>query len=118
MEQILLVFHVMFALGIIGLVLLQRGKGAEAGAAFGSGASSTVFGARGSTSFLSKLTTTLAALFFASSLGLATLAANRGGPSDSVTDIGGPPAASAESEPAMQSEPDAESEQLDVPKVE
>jgi preprotein translocase subunit SecG len=68
-----IVFHVLIAAGIVGLVLLQRGKGADAGAGFGAGASGTVFGARGSASFLSRMTATLAALFFASSLTLAYL---------------------------------------------
>ena len=61
-----IVFHVLIAAAIVGLVLLQRGKGADAGAGFGAGASGTVFGARGSASFLSRMTATLAALFFAS----------------------------------------------------
>jgi preprotein translocase subunit SecG len=61
----------------MGLVLLQRGKGAEAGAAFGSGASGTVFGARGSANFLSRTTAVLATAFFLSSLGLAYLGSQR-----------------------------------------
>jgi preprotein translocase subunit SecG len=65
------VFHVLLAAGIVGLVLLQRGKGADAGAGFGAGASGTVFGARGSASFLSRMTATLAVLFIATSLTLA-----------------------------------------------
>ena len=68
-----IVFHVLFAAGIVGLVLLQRGKGADAGAGFGAGASGTVFGARGSASFLSRTTGILAALFFVTSLTLAYL---------------------------------------------
>jgi len=68
-----LVFHLLCAVGIIGLVLLQRGKGAEAGAGFGAGASGTVFGARGSGSFLSHMTAVLATLFFITSLSLAYL---------------------------------------------
>ena len=68
-----LVFHVLLAVGIIGLVLLQRGKGAEAGAGFGAGASGTVFGARGSASFLSRSTAVMATLFFITSLALAYL---------------------------------------------
>src|SRR5476649_1203961 len=69
----ILVVHVLLALMIIGLVLLQRGKGAEAGAGFGSGASGTVFGARGTTTLFSRLTAVFAALFFATSLSLAYL---------------------------------------------
>ena len=65
------VLHVLAALGLIGLVLLQHGKGADAGAAFGSGASSTVFGSRGASSFLSRTTAILAATFFCTSLVLA-----------------------------------------------
>ena len=70
---IILVIHVFLAVSIIGLVLLQRGKGADAGAGFGSGASGTVFGARGSATALSKATAVLATLFFVSSLALAYL---------------------------------------------
>ena len=66
-----IVVHVLLAAAIVGLVLLQRGKGADAGAGFGAGASGTVFGARGSASFLSRTTATLAALFIATSLTLA-----------------------------------------------
>ncbi|MCP4277773.1 MAG: preprotein translocase subunit SecG [Gammaproteobacteria bacterium] len=66
-----LIAHVLIAASIIGLVMLQRGKGADAGAGFGSGASGTVFGARGSANFLSRSTAVMAALFFASSLLLA-----------------------------------------------
>ncbi|MEN8133888.1 MAG: preprotein translocase subunit SecG [Pseudomonadota bacterium] len=76
--MILLAVDVLLAMGIISLVLLQHGKGADAGAAFGSGASATVFGAKGSTSFLSKATGVLAALFFLNSLSLAYLASHRG----------------------------------------
>lgn len=73
---ILLVVHVFLALGIITLILLQRGKGASEGATFGGGAS-TVFGASGSSNFLSKTTAILATGFFINSLALAYLAANR-----------------------------------------
>jgi preprotein translocase subunit SecG len=68
---------VLLAIAIIALVLLQQGKGANAGAAFGSGASATVFGARGSSSFLTRATGVLAAAFFINSLTLAYLASNR-----------------------------------------
>ena len=73
-QTVLLIAHTAIALLIIALVLLQRGKGAEAGTGFGAGASGTVFGARGSANFLSRSTAVLATLFFASSLGLAYLA--------------------------------------------
>ena len=72
-QTLAVVFHVLLAASIIGLVLLQRGKGADAGAGFGAGASGTVFGARGSGSFLSRTTAILATLFFLTSLGLSYL---------------------------------------------
>jgi preprotein translocase subunit SecG len=72
-QTLAVVFHVLMAAAIIGLVLLQRGRGADAGAGFGAGASGTVFGARGSASFLSRTTAVLATLFFLSSLGLSYL---------------------------------------------
>lgn len=74
---VILVFHVIAALAIIGLVLLQHGKGADMGAAFGSGSSGSLFGASGSANFLSRTTAILAAVFFATSLGLAYLATHR-----------------------------------------
>lgn len=70
MYQLLLMVHVIIALVIIGLVLIQQGKGADIGAAFGSGASNTVFGSQGSGGFLFRLTGGLALLFFATSLTL------------------------------------------------
>lgn len=75
-----LMVHVFLAIGIIGLVLLQRGKGADAGTAFGAGASGTVFGARGAANFLSRTTAVFAALFFATSLSLAWLGSQRTAP--------------------------------------
>lgn len=89
MQSIALVIHVVLAVGVIGLVLIQHGKGADAGAAFGSGASATVFGARGSASFLTRATTVLVALFFATSIFLFYLAAHRDGSVRSVTDVPG-----------------------------
>jgi preprotein translocase subunit SecG len=76
-HTVLLVGHVVISIAIIGLVLLQRGKGAEAGAAFGAGASGTVFGAKGSANFLSRSTAVMATLFFVSSLALAYLGSQR-----------------------------------------
>jgi len=74
--NILLIVQIIVALGIIGLVLIQHGKGADAGAAFGGGASGTVFGSKGSGNFLTKLTTGLAIVFFSNSLMLAWLVAH------------------------------------------
>jgi preprotein translocase subunit SecG len=73
LRGVILAVHVLLAMMIIGLVLLQRGKGAEAGAGFGSGASGTVFGARGTSTLFSKLTAVFAGLFFVTSLTLAYL---------------------------------------------
>ena len=73
MQSILLGLHILAAIALISLILLQHGKGADVGAAFGSGASGTVFGSRGSASFLSRVTAVLAALFFANSMALAYL---------------------------------------------
>lgn len=75
--SILVSIDVLLAIGIIGLILIQHGKGADVGAAFGSGASGTVFGSQGSASFLTRLTAILATLFFINSLALAYLASNR-----------------------------------------
>src|SRR5689334_25409406 len=72
--NIIIVAHVIVALGIIGLVLLQHGKGADMGSGFGGGASSSLFGATGSANFLSRTTAALAAIFFILSLALAYLA--------------------------------------------
>ena len=79
LQSVLLVLHLSLSLAIIGFVLLQRGKGADAGAGFGSGASGTVFGARGSSTFFSKTTAVLATCFFVTSLGLAYMASHRTG---------------------------------------
>jgi len=71
LQNLITVLHGILCVAIVGLVLLQRGKGADAGAGFGAGASGTVFGARGSATFFSKLTAVLATLFFMTSLSLA-----------------------------------------------
>ena len=81
-ESILLALHVVVAATLIGFVLLQHGKGADMGAAFGSGSSGSLFGAAGSANFLSRTTAILATVFFLSSLGLTYLGANRGVPKD------------------------------------
>ncbi|HBJ89887.1 MAG TPA: preprotein translocase subunit SecG, partial [Gammaproteobacteria bacterium] len=74
MQTIVVVVHVIVAIVIVGLVLLQQGKGADAGASFGAGASQTVFGASGSGNFLVRATTVAATLFFVTSLLLAVFA--------------------------------------------
>lgn len=75
--SITLTVHILVGLGVIGLVLLQHGKGADMGAAFGSGASGSLFGATGSANFLSRATAVLATVFFITSLTLASLAGKR-----------------------------------------
>ena len=82
--SIILLVHILSALGIIGLVLVQHGKGADMGAAFGSGASGSLFGATGSANFLSRTTAILAAVFFLTSLSLAYVASNKPKTSGSV----------------------------------
>ena len=77
MHSVVLIGHTLIAVLIIVLVLLQRGKGADAGAAFGAGASGTVFGAKGSSNFFSRATAVLATAFFASSLTLAYISSQR-----------------------------------------
>jgi preprotein translocase subunit SecG len=78
MYQVIIVIHVLLGLGIIGLILMQQGKGADAGAAFGTGSAGSVFGAQGAASFLSRATAILATLFFLTSLGLAVINGHKG----------------------------------------
>ncbi|MFV2059932.1 MAG: preprotein translocase subunit SecG [Gammaproteobacteria bacterium] len=73
LHNAILIIHVILSISLVGLVLIQQGKGAEMGAAFGSGASNTVFGSQGSASFMSRATGVIAALFFVTSLTLAFL---------------------------------------------
>lgn len=75
--SLVLTVHILVAIAIIGLVLMQHGKGADMGAAFGSGASGSLFGATGSANFLSRTTGVLAAVFFATSLTLAYIGSNK-----------------------------------------
>ena len=77
MQTIILSIHIILSIVLVILILVQHGKGADAGAAFGSGASSTVFGARGSATFLTKITTIIALIFFITSLSLAYFASNK-----------------------------------------
>ncbi|GAC1625558.1 MAG: preprotein translocase subunit SecG [Nevskia sp.] len=86
MYTLLVVTHVLVSVALIGLVLIQHGKGADAGAAFGSGASGTVFGSRGSANFLSRMTAWLAGAFFVLSLALAYIVHGRSGAAGSVVD--------------------------------
>lgn len=115
---IILIIHVLVALGIIGLVLLQHGKGADVGAAFGSGASGSLFGATGSANFLSRATAVLAGIFFVTSLGLTYLATHvpraSTGVMDAVRDVPDAPAAQVPS-PATKEAAKNESGTIPVP---
>jgi preprotein translocase subunit SecG len=84
----LIVLHVLLAAGLIAIVLIQRGPGATMGAAFGAGASGTVFGSRGSAGFLGKLTTWMGVGFFLISLSMAVLVARTGGTGATIDDLG------------------------------
>lgn len=87
LHNVILVIHVLVAIGVIGLVLIQQGKGADAGAAFGGGASSTVFGSQGSGSFLTRATAILATIFFITSLTLAYLSIQKVKPTSVVDTV-------------------------------
>ena len=107
MYTFLVVVQVLAAIAVIGLVLIQHGKGADAGAAFGSGASGTVFGARGSANFLTRATAICATVFMVVSLSLAYLVQVRKAP-DSVTDtVPGTAAPAAGATPAVPEAPAA-----------
>ena len=105
-ESLLLALHVLVAAALIGFILLQHGKGADMGAAFGSGASGSLFGAAGSANFLSRTTAILATIFFLSSLALTYFAATRGAPKDPMQ------------QGVMQKLPEAPPKSAEVPKTE
>ncbi|PKO84257.1 MAG: preprotein translocase subunit SecG [Betaproteobacteria bacterium HGW-Betaproteobacteria-11] len=113
LHTIILTIHILAGLGIIALVLLQHGKGADMGAAFGSGASGSLFGATGAANFMSRATGVLATIFFCTSLGLAYIASERPKASGSVMDtmpVTTTPAAPAQMPAA------ADSKAKDIPK--
>ncbi|MBD9426677.1 preprotein translocase subunit SecG [Pseudomonas sp. PDM15] len=122
LETVVIVVHLLGAIGVVGLVLLQQGKGADAGASFGAGASGTVFGSQGSATFLSRFTAILAAAFFITSLGLAFFAKEK---ADNLTQAGLPDPAVLEVQqerPAVEDVPVLEEqkpavEKADVPQV-
>ena len=116
MYTFLVVVQVVAAVALIGLVLIQHGKGADAGAAFGSGASGTVFGARGSANFLTRGTAALATIFFVVSLSLAYLVQARRAP-ESVVDTLAPAVTvpAPEAVPGDQSAPAPAGETPDIP---
>ena len=103
LHNVLLIVHLLVAIGVVALVLLQQGKGADAGAAFGGGASSTVFGSQGSSSFLTRATGILATIFFITSLSLAYLSIQDKNPTsvvDTVTEQKSDVPAAAVTKPA------------------
>jgi preprotein translocase subunit SecG len=104
-ETVLIAVHVLVAAALVGLVLLQHGKGADMGAAFGSGSSGSLFGAAGSANFLSRTTAILATVFFLSSLGLTYFGATRTGPVDIMK----------QGVPQTQPAPPAKESKADVP---
>jgi preprotein translocase subunit SecG len=108
LETVVVVFHLLGAIGVVALVLLQQGKGADAGASFGAGASATVFGSQGSSTFLSRVTAIMATAFFLTSLGLAFFAKER---SDGMAQVGLP-------DPAMMEVQQAKPAVEDVPVLE
>ena len=123
--NVLIVLHVLVALGIIGLVLLQHGKGADMGSGFGGGASGSLFGATGSANFLSRATAVLAAVFFTLSLALAYVATRKpaelgGGVIDAIRSKQAQPAKPAAETPKPGAETqvpaDAQKPSADVPK--
>jgi preprotein translocase subunit SecG len=122
LETGVVIFHLLGAIGVVALVLLQQGKGADAGASFGSGASATVFGSQGSSTFLSRVTAILATAFFLSSLGLAFFAKEK---ADALTQVGLPDPAVLEvqqAKPAVEDVPVLEeqapaAEAADVPQA-
>ena len=88
MQQLLFIIHILVGLAIVALVLMQQGKGAGMGSGFGSGASGTVFGSQGNVSFLFKLTSICAALFFATSLGISVYISHLSSNKPKVVNIG------------------------------
>ena len=98
--SLILTVHVLVGLAVIGLVLMQHGKGADVGAAFGGGASGSVFGSSGSANFLSRTTAVLAAIFFVTSLSLTYIASHRSRPAGSALEGVVLPAAPAKAKSA------------------
>ncbi len=114
-QKFMLITHTLIALSIIALVLLQRGKGADAGAAFGAGASGTVFGARGSGSFFSRATAVLATAFFATSLTLAYLSSQHSTQTESLLETAPVVEEHVDEEPVLNDElPDSDMPALET----
>lgn len=114
--SIVLTIHVLVGLCIIGLVLMQHGKGADAGAAFGGGASGSVFGASGSANFLSRTTGVLATVFFVTSLGLSYLASSKPEQPASVMEVAPSTVVPVPDAPAGEAAGAADSKAQSIPK--
>lgn len=112
---LVLTVHILIGAAIIGLVLLQHGKGADMGAAFGSGSSGSLFGASGSANFLSRTTAVLATVFFLTSLGLSYMATNRTQAPSSVMEQVRQPVAPVEQAPQKPT-PEEDSKAKEIPK--
>ena len=115
METLVWVVHIFVAVALIALVLLQHGKGADMGAAFGSGSSGSLFGASGSANFLSRSTAVLASLFFLTSLGLAYFGLQQHKPAGSVLDRASVPATTQPAAPTQAPGKNAGSKAGDIP---
>lgn len=118
MFEILMVAYLLVALGIIALVLIQQGKGADMGASFGAGASGTLFGSSGSGNFLTRFTAVLAIAYFGLSLVLGRLSAHSEQPTDDWNEINAPVVVEqqVETAPAVQDAEKVEAPASDVPK--
>jgi preprotein translocase subunit SecG len=114
METLVWVAHIIIAIGVIAMVLLQHGKGADMGAAFGSGSSGSLFGATGSSNFLSRSTAILATLFFLTSLALAYFGLQQHKPA-SVLDRTAVPSTTQPAAPAQIPGQNAGSKAADIP---
>ncbi|WXL26936.1 preprotein translocase subunit SecG [Ectopseudomonas mendocina] len=124
LETVIVVLHLLAAIGVVLLVLLQQGKGADAGASFGAGASATVFGSQGSSTFLSRVTAILATAFFITSLGLGYFAkeksdviSQQGLPDPAVLEVKKEAAPVVEDVPVLEAQKPAQEAQ-DVPQSE
>ena len=108
MYEVLMVIYLLVALGLIGLILIQQGKGADMGASFGAGASATLFGSSGSGNFLTRSTAILAIAFFALSLTIGNLSANHAKSEESWKDLGADAAVTEQVTDAAQDAPKSE----------
>ncbi|MCC2607370.1 preprotein translocase subunit SecG [Planctobacterium marinum] len=111
--EVLLVIDLIVAIMLIGLILIQQGKGADMGASFGGGGSNTVFGSTGSGNFLTRTTAVLATIFFIVSLALGNMSNNQGGTEDTWENLEVPAVEQTETQPASGDVPAAEKQESD-----